>query len=185
MIRPRRAPGAPRAGGTAVPVLAWLMVVAGGLLAAASLVGPAWHGLRESAARQAARDDIRVLVRGIEAFAREEGRLPHPPVGGHRSRIWGDAFDNREVIRFLAAPREDAPPLLSAPMAAPRQSGLSPDGDFLDPWGRQYRIAFDLTGDEFLDLGGTRGRRPGTLAVWSVGPDGVDGTADDLTSWSL
>jgi general secretion pathway protein G len=41
----------------------------------------------------------------------------------------------------------------------------------LDPWGRPYNYA-------------SPGRyNPNTYDVWSVGPDGVDGTADDFGNW--
>jgi general secretion pathway protein G len=42
----------------------------------------------------------------------------------------------------------------------------------LDPWGRPYSYT-------------SPGRfNPNTYDVWSVGPDGVDGTADDIGNWS-
>jgi len=41
-----------------------------------------------------------------------------------------------------------------------------------DPWGRPY-------------LYSSPGRNNPDYDVWSVGPDGVDGTADDIGNWSL
>jgi len=42
----------------------------------------------------------------------------------------------------------------------------------LDPWGRPYNYS-------------SPGRyNPNTYDVWSTGPDGVDGTADDIGNWT-
>ncbi len=42
----------------------------------------------------------------------------------------------------------------------------------LDPWGRAYQYS-------------SPGRHnPNTFDVWSLGPDGVDGTADDIGNWT-
>ncbi|MGD0654289.1 MAG: type II secretion system major pseudopilin GspG [Thermoguttaceae bacterium] len=43
----------------------------------------------------------------------------------------------------------------------------------LDPWKREYR---------YISPGRNN---PISYDLWSVGPDGVDGTADDIGNWSL
>jgi general secretion pathway protein G len=40
-----------------------------------------------------------------------------------------------------------------------------------DPWGNDYRLAAPGT------------RNPASFDVWSAGPDGVDGTEDDVGNW--
>jgi general secretion pathway protein G len=40
-----------------------------------------------------------------------------------------------------------------------------------DPWGNAYQYV-------------TPGKRSGDFDVWSAGPDGKDGTADDIGNWS-
>lgn len=40
-----------------------------------------------------------------------------------------------------------------------------------DPWGRDYRYRFPGT------------HNPNSYDVWSVGPDGVSGTGDDIGNW--
>jgi hypothetical protein len=44
---------------------------------------------------------------------------------------------------------------------------------FLDPWGNLYRYTHPGK------------RNPDTFDVWSIGPDGQDGTADDIGNWQL
>ena len=51
-----------------------------------------------------------------------------------------------------------------------------------DPWGNLYRISIDLNNDGKVK--GPEGiDTQNSIAVWSPGPDGVDGTADDARSW--
>ena len=73
-----------------------------------------------------------------------------------------------------------------------RKNGLiyRPDGSLIgwfDSWGNPLHVAFDLDSNEMLtvpDRSGTpltlNGRR---VAVWSDGPDGKSGTADDVATW--
>lgn len=51
-----------------------------------------------------------------------------------------------------------------------------------DPWGGAYHVRLDLDADKTLHVHGTslNGKR---IAVWSNGPDGQSGTADDIKSW--
>lgn len=42
---------------------------------------------------------------------------------------------------------------------------------FKDPWGRDFQ--YDPEGDH----------NPNGIDLWSMGPDGIDGNEDDLTSW--
>lgn len=60
-------------------------------------------------------------------------------------------------------------------MAQPqiKKSFINRMGIPIDAWGRPLRIAFAAK------VYGTQ-----AFGVWSAGPDGVDGTADDLKSWT-
>ena len=52
-----------------------------------------------------------------------------------------------------------------------------------DPWGNIYRIALDEEPyDGIVDAAGVKGLHH-SAAAWSIGPDGVDETADDIHSW--
>lgn len=55
----------------------------------------------------------------------------------------------------------------------PKKSQIGKNQQPLDAWKRPLRIAF--AGKIY----GTSG-----FGIWSAGPDGIDGTADDLTSWA-
>lgn len=67
---------------------------------------------------------------------------------------------------------------------APNNSapGLGSDYVFRDPWGRSYIITLDLDYDNSCSVPGY-GPLPGSAAIHSVGPDGIDGNADDVLGW--
>lgn len=104
---------------------------------------------------------------------------------------------NREVIQALTGLSGPGNPLhrlnparilfLDLPAYDPRRggSGLDGDGEFLDPWGRPYQIVLDTDLDGRCSIDRTAwGTIEDTgVVIWSVGPDGVSGTADDLLSW--
>jgi len=52
---------------------------------------------------------------------------------------------------------------------------------YLDPWGKMYRFSLDSSGDNKVTVPG--GTINSAVAVWSLGPDMVEGTKDDLVSW--
>ncbi len=55
-------------------------------------------------------------------------------------------------------------------------------GNYADTWGRPYRMKFDLNYNNVVDTNTTVGVT-NTVMVWSYGPDGRDGTNDDVRSW--
>jgi prepilin-type N-terminal cleavage/methylation domain-containing protein len=55
-------------------------------------------------------------------------------------------------------------------------------GGFNDPWGNMYQLALDEEPyDNEVNAAGESLKR--NVAVWSMGPDGTSGTADDVRSW--
>jgi general secretion pathway protein G len=66
--------------------------------------------------------------------------------------------------------------LLTAPDGVDAWKGPYLDSDALpkDPWNHDYQYAYPPTH-------GSTGDRPD---IWSFGPDGQDGTDDDITSWT-
>lgn len=59
--------------------------------------------------------------------------------------------------------------ILMQPLPRTQQAPLKKLGD--DPWGQPYRYRFP--GKE----------NPGSYDIWSIGPDGKDGTTDDVGNW--
>jgi general secretion pathway protein G len=66
--------------------------------------------------------------------------------------------------------------LLVAPDGVDAWAGPYVDADVLpkDPWGHDYQYAYPPTHGSSVD----------SPDIWSLGPDGQDGTDDDITSWT-
>lgn len=52
---------------------------------------------------------------------------------------------------------------------------------FNDPWGKKYRVSFDDDYDGVITIPGGTLRQ--SVAAWSAGKDGLDGTDDDVRTW--
>ena len=56
-------------------------------------------------------------------------------------------------------------------------------GGYKDPWGNIYQVALDQSPyDSKVDVPGISGLQF-SAAAWSMGPDGINGTPDDVRSW--
>ncbi|HXI84778.1 MAG TPA: prepilin-type N-terminal cleavage/methylation domain-containing protein [Verrucomicrobiae bacterium] len=62
---------------------------------------------------------------------------------------------------------------------------MDSNGALVDPWNNQYAFLFDVDYDNQVTTNATPGipTVPRTVIVWSYGPDGISGTADDIKSW--
>lgn len=137
------------------------------------------------------------VVSAVENFAAEYGRLPDP------GRWWlemegAEAALLLRVLLGVEAPgaSEQNPRqinFLSVREAAGKRNGVFySDTDDLpralyDAYGRPLRVALNLSGgDPFMVRydGRDVALRGAMAAVWSVGKDGVEGTKDDVRSWS-
>jgi hypothetical protein len=79
--------------------------------------------------------------------------------------------------RTVADPNQPRAGFLDNKEARPEQRGC-----FFDPWGREYLVRIDYDGSETVNTPYGEAVKAGVI-VWSVGPDGKAGTADDITSW--
>ena len=70
-----------------------------------------------------------------------------------------------------------------------KSSGLDSLNNFRDPWGNPYIITLDLNYDNKCDMAAPFGIVPGSAAIRSRGPDGMDWNGsgkkygDDVVSW--
>ena len=155
---------------------------------------------RASIRTQAAEKDI---ILGIKNYQVEYNRYPLPP------EAQNTPTDQRleSTGRFLAVllgenvdglnPRQIA--YLEPPMAKDGKRGLIPgsapgEAKLMDSWGHPYVILIDANHDNKIDNPDRKNSSPqvsqsapkqvsaGVLA-YSVGPDGIDGTPDDIVSW--
>lgn len=142
-----------------------------------------------------ARHDIAALQRAIVRYHREYGNWPAATDDLNLDVRFGGRRSNAEVIRVLRS--EEGPGNPNYELNPQRMifieiephkkgvSGITPDGDFLDPWGMPYQIALDSNYDNIVEVNNSiYGRVHGVgVLIWSFGPDRKSETRDDLLSW--
>jgi prepilin-type N-terminal cleavage/methylation domain-containing protein len=215
--------------GTLGFTLVELLVVIGIIAVLLAIGYPAAKSVGNGAKKGRAAVDVQKIVVAIESFEVEYGRLPRidggekvelvddAAVGDLRAGI---TIPNREILNTLRAIERGANAdaainfrkvvFLEGPdvknPARPAGGFLSkgaPSSDlvdcFFDPWGRQYCIALDYSGDEktklaYVDFSGSMAPAV-RAAVFSMGPDcklGCNGdqavrkgglVSDDIVSW--
>src|SRR5947208_8431596 len=170
----------------------------GGLLFAA------FQAVQNQARKTQAKNDLTQIVNAVNAFYTEYGKYPlatdDSTIANNADLFYtlravasganaGDVVNPRKIV-FIN------PPNVKNDTAGNRRSGVSTaDGNYYDPWGTPYRIAID--GDYNNDINpnpytADTGAGPSPLNIgviaWSLGKDGVQGTAnfnasDDVISW--
>lgn len=142
-----------------------------------------------------ARHDITALQRAIVRYHREYGNWPAASDAQNLDIRFGGRRSNAEVIRVLRAeagtgnPNHELNPqrMIFIEIEPHKEgfSGISPEGEFLDPWGMPYQIVLDTSYDNIVQVNNSvYGRVPGVgVLIWSLGPDRKSETRDDLLSW--
>jgi hypothetical protein len=187
---------APHAAGTSrrrAPTWRWhLAVLLAVLVVPVLLLGwPSWNAQHRQDPIATTRVVIRTLSAAIAAYQvrtwswQAEDPLTRLPVA-HREALWDlnhdGVLDGRPSVQ--GGPGSDggfAPDLIASgyqgPVAMLRpvlaKTALNASGQVVDAWGQPLRIR--------LEAAGAAGAAPG-FTLWSLGPDGVEGTGDDIAS---
>ena len=140
------------------------------------------------------RTNLRGLVNAIWAFDTEFGKLPELGTDDFKT---DDVAGRKMLIVMLGKEDRMNPrgiPFLTVMIGQVRKDGglvYKPDGSeeiegLFDAWGNPYRVILKGEDEDVLrfELGARSMEVPGKrFVVISKGPDGVEGTADDLKSW--
>jgi len=144
----------------------------------ASLILAALNVGRNRSTVLRARRDIAQLKTAWEAYYADYNGFP---VIGGDSLEDGQIVSGRDVVQILRG-RENHNG--QNPKKIPYMDFHRNTTRFADPWGNLYRIELDgLDGayDGRITARGETLRQ--SVAVWSLGPDGEEGTKDDVLSW--
>lgn len=172
----------------------WVIVLALVLLVVSS-VGPAIWALRASGRLDMALNDVQALQRAIIRYQREYGAWPAVATIQGADVRYGARRPNASLMRLLRGEADLT--VADQPLNAQRMifieiepyrrgwSGLSAEGEFLDPWGIPYQIVVDSNFDTIAKVENSiYGGSPGVgVLVWSCGPDRRSETKDDIRSW--
>jgi len=178
-----------------------------GYLVIVFAVIPAYSPPKHHPRRAQAKADIDNIVAAVKQYHTEYGKYPIADEGQDESShdiTFGDGTrHNSELFQTLRSlpegpdkenrlnPRKIVffegrqvldPSKPSGGFADQDQFSGKLKGSYFDPWGHEYliRIHGD-TGHPFVAADGTRIN--GNVIVWSLGPDGKQGTEDDVVSW--
>ncbi|RYD49984.1 MAG: DUF4190 domain-containing protein [Verrucomicrobiaceae bacterium] len=144
----------------------------------------AGHGAITNAKKVKAGLSATQIESAVDKFVTEYGVMPSmTPVTDTskdaslaKTLVGHDRVQNTRGIKFL-----------SMPASPSGKNGIEPATfRILDPWGRGYRVFLDTgsTGQVIVIRGAiTEPLRGRQVAVYSLGPDGVAGTTDDVITW--
>ncbi len=179
----------PRAAFTLIELLTVIAIIA----VLMGLLFPAISGVKDTAKKAQAKNDVTGIVNAVKAYYTEYGMYPVDSSSG--------PYENKKVDKSLtdvltgvAAGATRNPrriPFMEIPAAkgsgTSKKEGLDA-GNFYDPWGNIYDISIDTPDydNELPDPTGGTALNTGTI-VWSVGKDETLATGtnkgDDVYSW--
>lgn len=164
-----------RGGFTLIEMLAVISIMM--ILASLILVG--LNVARERASVLRARRDVAQLITAWTAYYSDYHRFPTVDSIAGNSLDGSQIVTGRDVVQILRG-RENHNGQNTRQI--PYMDFHQNTSGFPDPWGRLYRIVWDVPPyDGQVSVMGETLRI--SLAAWSAGKDGDDGTKDDVRSW--
>jgi prepilin-type N-terminal cleavage/methylation domain-containing protein len=143
-----------------------LLVVIAILMILMGLLMPALSAARYSARKGAARAEVKQIETAWKAFYDDYRMLPsYSEMNAAALMVLRgtDALNSRNICYLEFGDDEIAL-------------------GFLDPWDNVYKVALDTSGQNQVTAG-AHGALFRSVAVWSVGRDGIEATEDDIKSW--
>ena len=107
------------------------------------------------------------------------------PTGNGNMSNWSGPY-LLDFPSFLQSPKPCEHPLQYLLWRLTPNRPPKPTKEPLDSWGRPFRYAYPGRHNSTLNTSaGASGTTPTVRLydVWSLGPDGIDGTADDIGNW--
>lgn len=151
-----------------------------------ALLFPAVNSAILAARKAQARNDVTQIANAVVGYMTEYGVYPYTN-GAGPADVSGDLLGklmgtNSRSIVFLEVPNA------KIPKSSPGKSGYS-GGNFVDPWGDPYQIAFDPNYGSSITNAGIKGETVRkSVAIWNIsGDEGKKRgkTANNSTRWSV
>lgn len=131
-----------------------MLVVLGIIVLLVAIVTPRMLGQQKKADIKAAQTQIKMLQKALQLYSLDMKEFPTTEQG---------------LAALVSCPAD------VSEAAAARWDGPYTEGGEIpkDPWGNDYQY-------QYPPVNGTSGYPD----IWSYGPDGIDGTEDDICSWT-
>ena len=143
-----------------------MLIVLAILVLLASLVGPRLLGSKKKADINAAKAQIGMFQSALEAYAVDLNRFPKTEEG--LSALVSESAGAGEDADLVEGDLGDEPATSSWGGPYLKKTSVPKD-----PWGKSYLYEYPPT------------RSKGDVPeIWSLGPDGEEGTDDDIISWT-
>ena len=188
-----------------------MLVVISIIIILMGLLFPAFKGVQDQAKRTQAKNDLTQIVTAVGAYYTEYGKYPLLQSEQGQDTTFGENDPKTavlmDVLRADGMGRDDPTgnnlnprriPFVSWPVAKDLtnpKSGIGPDGQPYDPWGKTYIVRIDGNYDNSVSnpYSQNAGFNPVAAGViaWSFGRDGKGGfgdrksadSSDDVISW--
>ncbi len=151
-----------------------LMVSIGIMMLLAGIILSGLNVARKRARISRARRDIAQLTAAWNAYYADHHRFPNRLPGP----VISITDSGRACIQILSGSEDFKE---KNPRRIPYMDFHRLTAEFNDPWDSLYRIALDENGNGQVTARGETLRM--SVAVWSTGPDGISGNADDVLGW--
>ena len=170
-------------------------IIAGLVIILISIILPAIRWTHIQGNLRMVKADMQALIEASRLFYTDYGIWPCKNVVEEGDFRYGQEVPNREVmnvLRSISGPGNEKDAVNPKHVVfiefgpyQPGVSGLSDQGDILDPWGIQYQIVLDTDLNTVCDIPDSLHGAgiPGGIVIWSCGPDRVSDTPDDILSW--
>lgn len=168
-----------RNGRTGGFTLVEMLVVVAIIAILAGILVPAVNGGLKSAKKRRAEVECQSIETAVRQFHSDFRYMPWGKYDEKKKMgndQWAeDTANQKNVMSFLQGSNVLQKAYLEIP-----DSGKG-DGVFYDPWGNPYVVGMDRNGDGQLKWNGKTYKL--AVMVYSYGPDGKDGTTDDILSF--
>lgn len=160
-----------------------LLVVVGIIALLMGITIPVVSKAIENARKAQARTELKTIETAVRAYFNEYSRFPHGSGQPDRQYL----ADNRELVNALRSINgpgnvNHANNVRRIAFMEVADKSLDNQGNFVDPWGRHYRVFVDTDFNNEVDTSAEFGIIQNRIvAAWSMGPE--DDMSSAIKSW--
>ena len=176
------------AGFTLVEMLVVVAIIA---ILAAILI-PSLGGAQKATRKRKAELECNAVKTAVEQFFSDFKYMPWGDPDDAKARVGADKWtetpkEHEDVMKLLRGENKLSKAYLEISTRDTKSSSSEDEGVFYDPWKNYYRIGMDRNLDQQVGYtyGGSTKTYKARVLVLSCGPDGEEGTEDDIRTFDI